>query len=63
MCAEEVRPWDTKLDFGELMTEREIYRLIFNGDVKSDTTYLLIGNGGIRSCAMLTKGRHVVWLN
>ncbi|AYB32209.1 hypothetical protein D4L85_17230 [Chryseolinea soli] len=61
--AEEVRPGDTALDFGESLTEREIYRLIFNGDVKSDTIYLLIGDGGIQSCAMLTKGRYVVWLN
>ena len=61
--AEEVRPWDTKLDFVELMTEREIYRLIFNGDDKSDTVYLVIGDRGIRSCAMLTKGRYVVWLD
>lgn len=56
LVVEEVRAADTELDFGESITEREVYRVIFNGKVKSDTTYLLVGDQGIKSCAMLMKG-------
>ncbi|SHH57684.1 hypothetical protein SAMN04488109_4445 [Chryseolinea serpens] len=62
LVVEEVRAADTELDFGESITEREVYRIIFNGKIKSDTTYLLVGDHGIKSCAMVMKGKRVFWL-
>lgn len=57
-----VRATETTLDFGDALTEREVYRVIFNSSVTSDTSYLLVGDYGIKSCAMLMKGKRVLWL-
>lgn len=61
--------WDTevvslknsKYDFGEALTNEEVYYLKIITPAKTDTVTFWIGDEGIRSCSMMIKGNTVSW--